>query len=158
MSIYFKFDFLKSISVHTDKKTVTVIFSKKTKQKSTMFPTAFVTIFMTVLLLASSQPALGTHRSLLDRIRDEHPRWISGYTGKEKCCLFLGFFNHKKCLLKVQGFFSVCKLHNHLQKQDKYRFFHFMNFIQQSCEGKPRMTQHLTYKIMSNIQQYILIL
>ncbi|XP_052679114.1 short-chain collagen C4-like [Crassostrea angulata] len=46
-----------------------------------MFPTAFVTIFMTVLLLASSQPALGTHRSLLDRIRDEHPRWISGYTG-----------------------------------------------------------------------------
>uniref|UniRef100_A0A8W8LWQ2 Chitin-binding type-4 domain-containing protein n=1 Tax=Magallana gigas TaxID=29159 RepID=A0A8W8LWQ2_MAGGI len=46
-----------------------------------MFPTAFVTIFMTVLLLASSQPALGTHRSLLDRIRDERPRWISASTG-----------------------------------------------------------------------------
>lgn len=157
MSIYFKFDFLKSISVHTDKKTVTVIFSKKTKQKSTMFPTAFVTIFMTVLLLASSQPALGTHRSLLDRIRDEHPRWISGYTGKEKCCLFWGFLIIKMSFESI-GFFSVCKLHNHLQKQDKYRFFHLMNFIQQSCEGKPRMTQHLTYKIMSNIQQYILTL
>lgn len=45
MSIYFKFDFLKSISVHTDKKTVTVIFSKKNKVEEHNVPHGFRNYF-----------------------------------------------------------------------------------------------------------------
>lgn len=74
-----------------------------------MFPKAFVTISVAVLLLASFQLSLGTQGSLLDWIRnlkhqlEEHP--ISSSRGKDKYCFFLIKMSFKKY------FFSACKLH-----------------------------------------------